>query len=263
MAFRTRSPEPPPAAPTLEDLQQQMTALQIERTSLGKVLEGLPQREAEALDRDAPDADFAAIDLDRRRTHHRLQRLNVRHVALHDALQAAAMAETKQNWLGFVDRYESITSEMVELGARLTEQRNALVDLVNEGQRAGFSAYSAHGATLPYPEPLYHEVVTQGAAMSVAFLRNWRFGAVAPQLYTVRFLQWTMWGKSQHTTTAYLMGQTAGFLAEDAWELVLAQCAVWVDETNIPPRPPAKKRKIKMPVNGVAEPRPWHKDIHV
>ncbi len=238
----------PSAAPTVAEVEQKLAQLQAERAGLAALLNTIPQREAEALEKDAPDSTFQKIDLDRRRAHHKLQRLNTRHHELQGILDEARAAEAQVAWSGFVDRYGVIAEEVRALGRDLSTRYAELFDLVNESQRAGFSTYAC-GTGLPYPPQLYHRAITDNVGGTVPALRAVRFGKRPGRTYTVRFLEWTAFGE-----TAYLMGQEAGFPAEEAWRLVIAQRAEWVDQTNIPPRP-ASQRRHKAPKIPLVEPR--------
>lgn len=246
MAPRTiLAPEPL----TLAELEQQLADMHAERIGLGKMLDTIPEREKEALENDASDAAFQKIDIDRRRAHHKLQRLNHRHIELDAAIAGARAIETAKQWAAYVDRYEALAQHMVEAADALVAAHGAIFNLADEAQRDGFNMYASHGAHIPYPPQVFPRAVAHGVKDLTHSLRLHRFNGRNAPIYTVRFRQWTPFGK-----TAYLMGQEAGFTAADCWALVVAQQADFVDQTNIPPRP-LPRQKIKMPVNAIAEPR--------
>ena len=242
MAVRTEALALPPvpfdpSGATVSGLEDQLAHIASERAALVSMLEGIPEREREMLEHDAPDSAFQKIDLDRRRAHLKLQRLNERATELEAALQTAQDADTERHWLGYVDRYETAAKALAAVGELLMRLDAELFSLVNESQRAGFSRYALHQAQLPW-QPLVHNQDQLFAYLKVIpGLRQVRFDFRPPKLFVVRFLAWTPYGG-----TAYMRDQEAGFAPDEAWALVLAQKAEWANPSQIPPRP-APRRK--------------------
>lgn len=205
------------------------------------MLDGIPDQERALLESDAADDAFRSVDLARRRGHLKLQRLNEREQAILEVLSAARYAEMSSQWSQFVDRYSQAAEDLAAAGRALAEHHTTLTAIVNEAAAAGFSPYRGQ-AHLPFIELKHNQSALETLLSVIPGLRIKRFGPRGDEVYGLRFTEW-----AEVRGTGYQAGQVAGFKAADAWLLVRAQRAEWIDPTRIPPASPPKVRSTRRP----------------
>jgi len=228
------------AHPTADELERRLAALGAERAGLKAALDAQDQQERDLLEEDAADEAFQAIDLNRRRTHMRLQKLAEREAGVREELDKLQAAKRHADWLVFVDRYETSLAATREALERVYELHAATRDITAEAQRAGFSQF-AGAMHLQWNSLPDVRSAVDWMRNSCTGLRRIAVPRPAEQLHNVRFVVHTIIDFGSLVTTAYQQGQEAGFTRELAWKLVAQGRAEWPDVTRIPPRPVEKK----------------------
>lgn len=238
---------PPPASAvptTTPEVHSALAALDAERAGHREALELFPERERGLLDREAPDEDFAALDVQRKRIRYKLDKLDKREGQLLDALQMAELADAQAAWLALADEYEPVARDIAKLGRAFNAR---LIELQALSGRSHSLARAWHvREALPGFDylPALSTQALDYPVQAARAARDVRLTVPSPavRLYTVRFL--TFWdGGSRMAGPAYSTGMEAGFVAAIAWYLVENRIAEWLDLTRVPadprPKPPA------------------------
>ena len=150
--------------------------------------------------------------------------------------------DAQGRWADIVVRYLVALATYAVKVAEVERATPKLFELINEAQRGGFVVEQR--AFLPYPQQIRHlpsvEIfkLAKLLATSPPTINN-----PPPKLWAVEFLEWTMVPLPGGHTTAYQMGQVAGFSAPECWEFVNAGKARFPNPKEAPPKPPAKRKR--------------------
>ena len=235
------APTPPPAT-TVEELVAMIGRIAEERGQAEQTIATAHERRSALLLQEGSDREIKRIDSEVDSAHLLLERLDAATPALHERLALLRNDDAQGRWADITVRYLTALAAYAVKVAEVEQAGPKLVDLINEAQRGGFAVEQR--TFFPYPMQLRQ-------LDSRAILQIVRSLAITPppiskpsaKPWAVEFLAWTVVSLGNGFTTAYQMGQVAGFSAEECWAFVDAGQAKFPDPKHIPPKPPAKPKR--------------------
>ena len=245
---RLRPPAPKPDGavtlpdpPTLAELRELLDSIVIDCAEAEAVILQAPARRDALLDQPGTDKAIRKLDAEVDAAHLMIERLARVQPELQQRIAAATLTTRGDAWAIARSQLVEKATHCVALMSLAEMAFDQFCDLRIEIARAGFVEETR---SLPYHADQWRirsntmQMARAGIAQQPMMVR------VEPELWTVRFLQWTMVGPPPFTT-AYQTMQQAGFLAEEAWRLVNSGKAEWADPKRIPPKPRRRRKGEK------------------
>jgi hypothetical protein len=232
----------PPAPPTLAELHEMFDSIVIDRAEAEAVILHAPARRDALLDQPGTDKAIRKLDSEVDAAHLLLERLERVRPELQQRIAAATLTTRGDAWAVARSQLVEKATHCVALMSLAEMAFNQFCNLRIEIARAGFVEETR---SLPYHADQWRIRSNTMQMARAGIARQPMMVRVEPDLWTVRFLQWTMVGAPPFTT-AYQTMQQAGFLADEAWRLVNSGKAEWADPKRIPPKP-RKRRKGEIP----------------